>query len=263
MSETLYKLNNRNTIKLSHALNYASYSLGIVALDIVFMLIAQIKNEDEALNTYHINVIDLENRLGRQINRNSLKKAQIELLEQNIVFPKSQSTEPFVWVEKFEYDSKRGTLRIALHPNLAPHLIAPKLYTMANLEAFLLLKSIYAKRLYMLCSQFITMKKFTITLYALRQMLQTPESLSLVYANFKERVILPSTEAINEFSDIHVRFHEIKTGRTISDFEVHVYKKPTHRHTSKPSGHKGIDAVNEWLNSEHSKIQVIDAEIVA
>jgi len=74
MSETLYKLNNRNTIKLSHALNYASYSLGIVALDIVFMLIAQIKSEDEALNSYHINVIDLENRLGRQINRNSLKK---------------------------------------------------------------------------------------------------------------------------------------------------------------------------------------------
>lgn len=263
MSETLYKLNNRNTIKVSHALNYASYSLGIVALDIVFMLIAQIKSEDEALNTYHINVIDLENRLGRQINRNSLKKAQIELLEQNIVFSKSQSTEPFVWVEKFEYDSKRGTICIALHPNLTPHLIAPKLYTLGNFEAFLLLKSIYAKRLYMLCSQFTTMKKFTISLYALRQMLQTPESLSLVYANFKERVMLPSTEAINEFSDIHVRFHEIKTGRTVSDFEVHVYKKPTHRHTSKPTGHKGIDAANEWLEQNRSKNDAIDAEIVA
>lgn len=262
MSETLYKLNNRNTIKLSHALNYASYSFGIVALDIVFMLIAQIKNEDEALNTYHINVIDLENRLGRQLNRKSLKKAQTELLEQNIIFPKSQSTEPFVWVERFEYDSKRGTIRIALHPNLAPHLIAPKLYTLGNLEVFLLLKSIYAKRLYMLCSQFATMKKFTISVQALRMMLQTPESLS-VYANFKERVILPSTEAINEFSDIHVRFHEVKTGRTITDYEVFVYKKPIHRHSSKLTGHKGVDAVNEWLDGDRPKNNVIDAEIVA
>lgn len=263
MSETLYRLNNRNTIKLSHALNYASYSLGIVALDIVFMLIAQIKNEDEALNTYHINVIDLENRLGRQINRKSLKKAQTELLEQNIVFPKSQSTEPCLWVEKFEYDSKRGTIRIALHSNLTQHLIAPKLYALGNLEAFLQLKSIYAKRLYLLCSQFATMKKFTVSLNALRQMLQTPESLSAVYANFKERVILPSTEAINEYSDIHVRFHEVKTGRTITDYEVFVYKQPIHHHSSKPSGHKGIDAVNEWLGGDRPKNNVIDAEIVA
>lgn len=262
MSETLYRLNNRNTIKLSHALNYASYSLGIVALDIVFMLIAQIKNEDEALNTYHINVIDLENRLGRQLNRKSLKKAQTELLEQSIVFPKSQSYEPCSWVERFEYDSKRGIIRIALHPNLTPHLINPKLFALGNFEAFLQLKSIYAKRLYLLCSQFATMKKFTVSLYALRQMLQTPESLS-VYANFKERVVLPSTEAINEYSDIHVRFHEVKTGRTITDYEVFVYKKPIHRHSSKPSGHKGIDAVNEWLDSDRPKNNVIDAEIVA
>lgn len=263
MSETLYRLNNRNTIKLSHSLNYASYSLGIVALDIVFMLIAQIKNEDETLNTYHINVIDLENRLSRQINRKSLKKAQTELLEQNIIFPKSQSTEPFAWVERFEYDSKRGTIRIALHPNLTSHLIAPKLYALGNFEAFLQLKSIYAKRLYLLCSQFATMKKFTISIQALRIMLQTPESLSAVYANFKERVILPSTEAINEFSDIHVRFHEVKTGRTITDYEVFVYKKPIHRHSSKPTGHKGVDAVNSWLDGDRSKNNAIDAEIVA
>jgi plasmid replication initiation protein len=260
MSEIIYKLNNRNNIKVSHALNTAHYNLGIVAQDILYALIAQIKNEDEELKTYHIGITDLENRLGRKLNRQSLKRAVQELLSEPIRFYKDENTEPFVWVKTFELNSRLGSIKIELHPQLKEHLIGLERFSMGNLESVLRLKSQYAKRLYMICAQYVTMKKFTIGIKALNDMFATPESVASAYGNFKERVIVPSVNTINEVSDTHVRFHEIKTGRFITDYEIFVYRKTTIKPKA-PANNSGTTAVNEWLQSSEEDESVIDTEV--
>lgn len=259
MSEIIRKLNNRNVIKLSHALNYARYDLGIVALDIIYMLIAQIKNEDTSFNEFNISVAELEKRMGRKLNRASLKKAKEELISEPIVFTKQNKNEPFPWIKFFELDVRLGLVRIELHPNLKEHLITPKLYAIGNLESVLALKSHYAKRLYMLCAQFSAMKKFTIGIKPLRDMLSTAESITRVYGNFKERVLETSIRIINESPDIKVKYSEIKTGRSITDLEFVVIKK---RPEVKPKMYKkGVVAAESWLQRQTMSDDAIDVEV--
>lgn len=263
MNEIIRKLNNRNIIKLSHALNMAQYDLGIVALDIVYTLVAQIKNEDKVLNTFQISVTELERRIGRKLNRKSLKKAQEELNTTLIRFPKSDNNDPFPWVEIFELDTKVGAIWIKLNTKLEEHLLNPKLFVMSNLDDVLSIKSQYVKRMYLLCSQFAAMKKFSIGIKPLNTMLSTPGSLAKSYGNFKERVLTPAFEIINNSGDMKIAYAEYKTGRFITDLQITVHKKEKEPKTSPHRKiKKGVLSVEKWLERKKSQNSVIDAEII-
>ena len=45
-------LSNRNVVKQSYELNNARYRLSVVETDIIFKMIAEIKNEDKDFQTY-------------------------------------------------------------------------------------------------------------------------------------------------------------------------------------------------------------------
>ena len=49
MADIIGDLNNRKVVRMSHALNFARYDISIVALDIVYALIAEIKRDAEDL----------------------------------------------------------------------------------------------------------------------------------------------------------------------------------------------------------------------
>lgn len=258
MSEIIRKLNDRNVIKISHELNYARYNIGIIAMDIIYMLIAQIKREDIEFNEFNISVIELEKRLGRKLNRTSLKVASEELINESIIFTKlTNISHP--WVNYFELDSKMGLIRIQLHTHLKKHLLNPNLYAIGNLNSIIALKSHYAKRLYMLFCQFGTMKKFTIGVKPIRTMLSTPESLTNVYANLKERVIEPCLFNINQLPDIKVKYSEIKTGRSITDFEFVVIKKVIEPKIKIYK--KGVVSTQNWLEKKQAQEIAIDVEV--
>lgn len=258
MSEIIRKLNDRNVIKVSHDLNYARYNIGVIAMDIIYMLIAQIKREDLEFNEFNISVVELEKRLGRKLNRTSLKVASEELINEPIIFIKPTHV-PHPWVNYFKLDSKMGLIRIQLHPHLKNHLLNPKLYAIGNLNSIIALKSHYAKRLYMLFCQFGAMKKFTIGIKPIRTMLSTPESLTKVYGNLKERVIEPSLHLINQLPDIKVKYCEIKTGRSITDFEFLVNKKAIEPKMKTYS--KGTIAPQSWLDKKRAQEIAIDVEV--
>ncbi|MDD4950494.1 replication initiation protein [Sulfuricurvum sp.] len=258
MSEIIRKFNKRNVIKLSHALNYAHYNVGIVALDIIYTLIAQITNEDTSLNSYQVSIVQLEQRFGRKLNRKSLENAKQELISEPILFAKSNNEDPYPWVEKFELNSRKGSIEIKLHPNLTEHLIKPKLYAMGNLESILAIKSIYTKRIYMLCSQFVAGRKFSIGMKPLRNMLSTPSSLNNAYGNFKERVLVPAIKTINDSSDLKVKYDEIKTGRYITDLEIIVIKKDSKVIRRLKSGVVGVE---NWLNGYQEREDFMDTEV--
>ncbi len=265
MQETIHKLNNRNVIKISHELNYARFNLGIISLDIVYALIAQIKNEDTALNCYHISITELEKVLGRKLNRLSLKRAQEELLNEPIIFGKQKNQEPFPWVKTFELNSRMGTIHIELHPKLTEHLIALEQYAKGDLAEILLLKSQYAKRIYMVCSQFVTMRKFSISLGVLRNMLKLPLSMEVSHGNFKARVLEPAVASIRQATSIRASYSEIKIGNRITDLEFVIYKPIKEKEFKIKTYSKvksGITAVNDWLNDD-TTFGFIDTVIVA
>lgn len=259
MQETIHKLNNRNVIKISHELNYARFNLGIISLDIVYALISQIKNEDTALNYYHISITALEKVLGRKLNRLSLKKAQEELLNEPIIFGKQKNPEPFTWLKTFDINSRLGSIQIELHPMLTEHLISPEYYAMGNLADILPLKSQYSKRIYMVCSQFVTMRKFSISLGVLRHILKLPLSMEVSHGNFKARVLEPAIASIRQATSLRVTYSEIKMGNRITDLEFVIYKPTKEKGSSKRKS--GVIAVEEWLQA-NSEPDAIDTEIV-
>jgi plasmid replication initiation protein len=262
MADIIGSLNNRTVVRMSHELNFARFDLGIVALDIVYALIAQTSKEDEELNCYHISIVELERVLGRKLNRQSLKKAQQELLHELIVFSRDKDSS-HAWCQVFELDSRLGIIKIQLHSALTKHLISLNVFVLGSLTEVLKLDSKYAKRIYFVASQFVSLGSFEIRVNALRYILKPPLSMEASHGNFKKRVLVPSVDNINALTSIRVSYNEVKMFKRVIDIEFVVYKPFVEKERkTKKSSKAGIAAVSDWLSSQVGNDMVIDAEVM-
>ncbi len=257
MADIIGSLNNRTVVRMSHALNFARCDIGIVALDIVYALIAQMQRDAEELDCYHISVLELERVLGRKLNRKSLQRAQRELLTEPIIFMKDKSVDPYAWCKIFDLDIRLGLIKIELHPELTKHLLSLKLFVLGSFTEVLKLDSKYSKRMYFIFAQFVALGSFEMSVGVLRNILKLPLSMEESHGNFKKRVLLPSLAKITKFTTIRMNYSEVKIGRRISDIKFVVYKP---RKASKRKG--GIDAVEDWLQEQNQKDAAIDTEVV-
>ena len=89
MSEIITKLSNRVNIKLSRALNFASYKMSELSLDIFYAFISELKYEDSELKLFKIRIVDLEEKIGRKIDRNYLQNIQSEFTTTVVALHKS------------------------------------------------------------------------------------------------------------------------------------------------------------------------------
>lgn len=252
MADIIGSLNRRTYVRMSHALNFARYDIGIVAMDIIFAIIAQMQKDAKELDCYHTSVGEIEKVLGRKLNRKSLKNAQQELLTEPIVFAKEKSDNPYPWCKTFDLNSRLGLLTIELHPELKKHLLSLNVFVLGSLTEVLRLDSKYSKRIYFILAQFVALGSFEMSVGVLRNILKLPLSMEDSHGNFKKRVLLPSLEKITKFTTIRVNYSEVKIGRRISDIKFVVYKP---RKASK--GKSGIGAVEDWMQGENDMIEKI------
>lgn len=253
-------LNFSNDIRISNELNEARYSLGIMALDILHVFLANIKKDDKKFHSYNITISDLEKRIGRRLNRDSLKKAAKELSTASITFKNHDSS--FTWFEKFTVNSSEGFIEAQFSNDLTDHLLQlENKFTLGYFDVLSHLKSGYSKRIYLLMCQYGGMKERTLSVEELNNILSTPKSFNKSFGNFKLKILEPAISDIRKLTALQISIQEIKHGRSVAHLTFMVngskkksssIKNPTVKNEKIKDNtdlykKKGVTALDEWL----------------
>lgn len=221
MEIILEKTNKRNVTRLSNSINKIIYDLSAVALDILFSLFANIKKEDEELDTYEITINELNRRLTRKINKDSLNNALKEL-KGNEVYHISNPTIKFTFLEICEYKVEESILILKLNDMLKEYLLdLNREYLRLNFDTFLKLKSCYSKVLYLKFCQYKGIKELTINIEELRIFLNIPDSFN--YGNIKQRIINPTLKVLKESREFeYIDFIEYKKVKSVNKIKFKI-----------------------------------------
>jgi len=263
MSQLIIReLNERNIFKHSHDFNLSIHSLSTLALDLFYTIICQIKNEDQCFNQFIISISDLEKRMhgsnsDYRINRESLKKAIKDLMNESIEFNTGNDCGAYQWFNSFFVSSEQGYIHFEINDQFKEHLLQLDKYVKGNLVSFLNLKSVYSKRIYLIMCQYASMGHTTVLLEDLNTRLQTPDSLK-TYSNFKARVLETAKKEINEFTELNIEYKAIKIGRSVNDIKFSIKRKIEKVNTNN-SSKAGITAAQEFIDS--SQEEIIDIEV--
>lgn len=245
-------LNLSNDIRISHEINEATFNLSAMSLDLLCMILAQIKKEDNEFKFYKLGVSTIEKRINRKLNRDSFKKS-IQELESATLDILGESIK---WFQVFNFESSLGILEIKLNEQLKPYLLnLESRFVLAQLDSILNLNGYYSKRFYLLLAQYKKMQKCKYDLIKLHKILSTPNSLQKLYSNFKSRVLDFSMGEINQNTELKVEYEENKIGKSVNslDFRIRKIDKPkielVDNDFKEVKQNKGISAVEDWLKN--------------
>ena len=137
----------------------------------------------------------------------------------------------FGLIHYVDYCDKQGVIKITFDEELKPFVNQLKdHFTSYYIERIANFKSTYSIRFYEWCVMRLKQNngkpvQFFLEIKEIRERLEIQKKYPL-YANLKQRVIQKSFDEINAFSDLSVRYDEIKKGRSVHQLRVIVkYKK--------------------------------------
>jgi plasmid replication initiation protein len=210
-------LSKRNIVKQSYELNTARYRLSVVETDIIFKMVAEIKNEDKDFQTYTFKVTELEKALGRSLDRAYLKDTARNLMKKPLTIDRGKGNFLTIgWLSSFEYFAERGEIELCFDPKLKPYLLELQgRFVKADIRYIFKLSSEYSKRIYTMFKQWEKLGKYEVSVDQWQKLLEVPDSLKR-YDNFKRKVLEVAKNQINENTDLIVDFKEIKTGRKVT-----------------------------------------------
>ena len=233
-------LDVENQVVMSNDLIKGKSNLSLNELKLLRLTIMQVLAEDKDLLTYHVKINDLAKILD--ISTPSIYRDVMEMckhLLQEIVCvgdgnPKHK-WKMFQWCSTCQYDN--GTITIKLHDNLKPYLIQLKEhYTQYMLQDILMLKTVYAVRIYELIREEMkgqavyADKTATVSLdvETIRKATDTEKKYEKM-GMFKQRVIDSAVNEINDKSCFNVTYEYIKRSRKIIGFQFKIESKNNYR----------------------------------
>lgn len=229
-------LNVENRVVMSNDLIKGKSNLSLNELKLLRLTIMQIIAEDKDLMTYQVKIMDLAKML--EISRQNLYTDVMEMckhLLQEIVYigdgnPKHK-WKMYQWCSTCEYDE--GIITIKLHEKLKPHLIQLKQhYTQYMLQDILMLKTVYAVRIYELIREEMKNQKvyadktaeISLDLETIRKATNTENKYEKI-SMFRARVLNSAIEEINDKLGYYVTYTPVKCSRRIIGFKFKIESK--------------------------------------
>lgn len=261
MEILLENINKRNVIRLANSFNKIKHNLSIVAMDILFSLFANVRKEDEEFYNYEITINELNRRLSRKINKDSLKNALEELVKEN-VYHLSNPEIKFSFLEICEYKINESILIIKLNNMLKEYLLhLNKEYMRLNFDTFLKLKSCYSKILYCMLSQYKGMKSFEKSVEELRNILNIPNTFK--YSNIKQRALVPTLKILRSMDEFNnLEFKEYKKVKSVNKIKFIIIENRqikvqlnANKYKKKEKPKKSIyESLNDWAKENNNEV---------
>src|SRR5690606_29366622 len=186
-------------------------------------MVSMIQPEDHDFKDYEISISDFTEMLGLagREKYTEIKEITKTLVGKVIEIPRKNGGWLLThWVSSAEYVDGEGVIKLSFSPKLKPYLLQLKrAYTSYRLSNILSIKSAYAIRLYELMKKWQHVGTWEIPVESLREKLGAITKTYSLYGNLKNRVIVPSVKEVNEKTDVHVEFKEIRKGRKVVKIE--------------------------------------------
>lgn len=249
-------ISKRNIVKQSYELNTARYRLSVVETDIIFKMIAEIKNEDKDFQTYTFKVTELEKALGRSLDRAYLKDTARNLMKKPLTINRGKGNFLTIgWLSSFEYFADRGDIELCFDPKLKPYLLElQERFVKADIRYIFKLSSEYSKRIYTMFKQWEKLGKYEVSVEEWQKLLEVPKTQKM-YGEFKRKVLEVAKNQINENTDLTVDYKEIKTGRKITGLLWTIGKRTGQQLTIMDVSSATIETNTEkpWIKAKKAK----------
>ena len=217
----------------------ARYNLSTLQQKVLLKAISIIEPKEDKKNIYRFSIMDFADSVDLKGSK-TIYSQMATICDQLTNLPSFYITKKdggfiFInWVASAEYVAKEAIVEVEFSQKLMPYLIELKeKFTIYNLANVMPLKSNYSIRLFELLKQYEKIKKRTINLEELRQMVGTTEINKNgeiikedypLYGHFKSRVILPAQKELKQKAEIYFNFQEIKQGRKVVAIEFEIFE---------------------------------------
>ena len=228
-------LDTRNYVCQANALVGGKQALKLNSAKLIRSAIMQIVRDDNELKLYVITISEIAELLNipasnvyRDIDdiTNNILENPVQIKEgtgKNVKWIK------IPWVTKCEYNSDVG-VALKLNDELKPLLLNLKeQYTQYSLDCILMMKSVYAIRLYELLHSKIMTRvlpregvDIELSLDTLKECLGCENKTYEILSNFKNRVIEVAVKEINEKTLFTLSYENVKEGRTVVALKFHM-----------------------------------------
>ncbi len=211
------KMDKQALVVRGNDLIESRHSMTLVERRFMLWIVSQISKDDEDLKAYSISVREWIEFAGLQNQPKIYQDIQNmarRLIQRNVEIHQGDgSYKLFPWFYGIEYHAGMGQLTAKMHPDLKPHLLELKSrFTKMTLEHALLLKSVYAGRIYDLLKKSEHIGERIIEISELRGMLQLEKKLAR-FQDLRRRVLEPAQKEINAITDIAFDWSPLKQGR--------------------------------------------------
>jgi len=127
---------------------------------------------------------------------------------------------------KIKYFTNDRYIKFKFDDEMKPHLIEFSRFIKYRIENILQFKNIYSISFYEYFKAQMfkkeTIKTVVLEIDYMHKWLDTPKSYQNLYSNFKQKVLTPVMEDLQKYTDIYVKFKEIKTGRKVTHIEFNL-----------------------------------------
>lgn len=234
MKEAKYlEMRNKTVTKANDLIQKSRFNLSLQQQKIVLYLISQITPLDEDFKLYGFSIAEFCRVCGIDDNNGKtyqdLKTAIKEIADKSLWVVIDEKRETLLrWIEKPYIDAGSGTVQIRLDSDMKPFLLQLKQnFTSYELLWTLHFKSKYTIRFYELVKSihFHDLENYQrrYSVDELKRLLGGERYKE--YRDFKRRVLVPSIEEVNQYSDKTVVFEEARQGRKVIEIKFSVSSK--------------------------------------
>ncbi len=226
----LESINIKNWVTKSNILIESTYKLSLQEQRILLIMASKVQPNDETLKTYKFRAKDFIEIVGNKKGTGfySYLKEIVNGLQTKILTIKEKGRQRnYNWVITSIYEENEGYITLQFHPSLKYLFLELKeKFTSYQLENVVRLNSVYSIRIYELLKQYERLRKRELTLEELRHFLAIEPTKYKQYGHFKSKVLAVAQKEINNKTDIHFEFVEIKTGRKVTSIEFIITSSP-------------------------------------
>ena len=218
---------------------------------IILTMVSMIQPTDKDFMDYRISIREFHEMLGLSGREHytQIKEITKELMSKTIEIPQDDGGWLLAnWIASAKYIKGEGVIELSFSPHLKPYMLQLKnQFTSYRLSNVLSLKSTYSIRLYELMKKWQHLGLWECSIEILREKLGATTKTYSLYGNFKNRVLSFAIKEINDKTDLHITFEEIKKGRKVVkiNFSIQYFKEKEIRLPEKPSKELQPPSINE------------------
>lgn len=216
-------------VKANDLITKSRYSLSFQQQKILLYFISRIKPTDEERTVYELSIKEFSKVCGYdEYNGYYYQsiKADIKKLcdASSWIETEPGKEELFRWIDRAEINRKSGTIKISFHHTVSQYLFAlSKQYTQYSLFNALCLSHKYSIRLYEYLYSMRYKGQFMVSIDELKKRIDAEKYTKI--SHFKDRVLEPAIEEIDNMTDLEVEYDYIRTGRQITHIIFKYYEK--------------------------------------